>query len=139
MSDLAEIAVLYDPEEAHVACGFLQANGIDAVLGDAETLSTLPLHRIALGGFRIIAPANQAHAARILLSKVEDENKPRGYDIDGIRCRLCGSDRFTRIKPWFLPSILLFLFGAPIWWNSRRLRCSRCGAIEEINAAETVQ
>lgn len=139
MPNLEHIATVYDPEEAHVACGFLNANGIDAILGDAATLSALPFHRIALGGHRILAPSSQAHAARMLMATVDGGDKAGGYEFDGLQCGNCGGDRFTRVKPWALPALLLFLFGTPLWWNSRRLRCTECGAIKEANAAEKAQ
>jgi hypothetical protein len=137
MPELVTVATIYDPEEAHVACGFLRANGVDALLGEAQTLSTLPLHRIALGGYRILAPSNQAHAARMLLASVDEGRQQTGYAFDGALCEQCGGARFTRVKPWLLPTFLFVAFGMAAWWNSRRLRCTQCGAVTSAPSTES--
>lgn len=138
MSELVSIATFHDSGEAHVACGFLNANGIDAILADSETLSNLPFHQIALGGYRMLVPREQAHVARTLLNAVQSEEAPEGgHHIDEIRCTQCGGKSFIREKRKILPSLLLFFIGAPAHLNSKRLRCTNCGAITEQQAEQT--
>ncbi|HOP19274.1 MAG TPA: DUF2007 domain-containing protein [Amphiplicatus sp.] len=137
MTDLQRVASFYDPEEAHVACGFLNANGIDATVFDADTLTALPSYRVALGGIRIVAPAEQVEDARNLLEMIQGgEAKRKGYKIEGVRCPACGNTEFTRVKPWFFPFLIYFSTGVPIWWNSKRLRCTNCGAITDQQAEQ---
>ena len=137
MSELVSIATFHDSSEAHVACGFLNANGVDAILGDAETLSNLPLHQIALGGYRMLVPREQAHVARTLLRSVESEGqKEAGYKVEGIRCTRCGGEKFIWEKLKIIPSLLLLFVGAPAHLNSKRLRCTNCGAITDQQAEQ---
>lgn len=137
MSDLIAVAAFHDPEEAVVAYSFLRANGVEAELADTATLAALPTHRVALGGQRVMVPAASLAIARRLLAEVREDSVPAGYEVDDMRCPKCGGDRFTRVKPWLLPAVLLWLTGAPWRWNAPRLRCTVCGTIRDAEEAET--
>ena len=119
---MKEIATYFDPEEAHIARGFLQANGFDARLADSHTLAAIPLDRIALGGYRLMVPQEQAYQAELLLRSVAEEHQDRS------RCPACDSPRIARgrkrvqtlLHSWIL-SILPFSGATKIVY------CRDCG------------
>ena len=55
---------------ARVIVSFLQANGVDALLLDAEMATTAP---IVGGGVRIAVPDDEENQAKRLLAEVEKE------------------------------------------------------------------
>ncbi len=57
--------------QAHVAAGRLQAEGLDAVIADANHAAADWLVMQALGGVKIRIPAEQYDAARAVLARVE--------------------------------------------------------------------
>jgi len=123
MTGLREVATFYDPEEAHVATGFLQASGFTAILADAGMLMQSPMDRIALGGFRVMAPASQAHEAQQLLQSVRSTPNQAAPP-----CPNCGKADYRRVKSLWFPAAFFFLMGAivPFAMNSRYLECRNC-------------
>lgn len=71
MSALDEIARFATMTEATVAQSFLRAHGIEAVLAEANIYGALPV-RLSRGGFRVMAPRPQVHAARTLLAEIRE-------------------------------------------------------------------
>ncbi len=71
MGNLVEIAAFFDPEEAYCARGYLQSYGVDAILQNEHHLATAPWLRVALGGYRLMAPSEQVREAQELLEKVQ--------------------------------------------------------------------
>jgi hypothetical protein len=68
--NLVAVAHFTDLNEAHIACGFLKANGIAAVLHDTNLVSIgLPAAQ-DIGGIKLMAPEDESHAARLLLQDV---------------------------------------------------------------------
>jgi hypothetical protein len=68
--DLVAVAHFTDLNEAHIACGFLRANGIAAVLHDTNLVSIgLPAAQ-DIGGIKLMAPEDESPAARQLLQEV---------------------------------------------------------------------
>jgi hypothetical protein len=51
--------------------GCLEAEGIPASLGDAQTIQTDTLLTVALGGIRVMVPASFADAARLTVGAFE--------------------------------------------------------------------
>ncbi len=123
MSGLREIATFYDPEEAYIALGYLHTYGYDAILPDHMMLTVSPDHRIALGGFRILAPNHQAEAARACIGQAR-----RQPNRIAPPCPTCNGSDYRRIKAWWFPAIFFFLMGAivPFATNSGYLECRNC-------------
>jgi hypothetical protein len=62
--DLVTVTRVFNSLEAEMLRGCLQAEGIPATLGDAQTIQTDTLLTVALGGIRVMVPASFAEAAR---------------------------------------------------------------------------
>ena len=62
--DLVTVTRVFNSLEAEMLRGCLQAEGIPATLGDAQTVQTDTLLTVALGGIRVMVPATFAAAAR---------------------------------------------------------------------------
>ena len=62
--DLVTVTRVFNSLEAEMLRGCLEAEGIPATLGDAQTVQTDTLLTVALGGIRVMVPASFADAAR---------------------------------------------------------------------------
>ena len=62
--DFVTVTRVFNSLEAEMLRGCLQAEGIPATLGDAQTIQTDTLLTVALGGIRVMVPASFADAAR---------------------------------------------------------------------------
>ena len=62
--DLVTVTRVFNSLEAEMLRGCLEAEGIPATLGDAQTIQTDTLLTVALGGIRVMVPASFADAAR---------------------------------------------------------------------------
>jgi len=123
MTGMREIATFYDPEEAHVAAGFLRAHGYDPLLADEHMLMVSPTHRVALGGFRMMIAAHMHEEAKAVLENVRHQpNQPSST------CPTCGGADYRRVKSWWFPAIFFFTLGAvvPFAKNSHYLECRQC-------------
>jgi hypothetical protein len=79
MSTLEEVARFPTMSEASVAQSFLRAHGIEAVLAEANMYGALPI-RLSRGGFRIMAPRQEVHAARTLLADIQGQENQHDDD-----------------------------------------------------------
>jgi hypothetical protein len=77
---LGVVAVFSSLVEARIACGALQAAGVDAKLFDDHFGSVMWLDQTAIGGFRIVAPADDVQAARVFLREARSASRPRRRD-----------------------------------------------------------
>jgi hypothetical protein len=67
---LVPVAHFTDWNEAHIACGFLKANGLGAVLHDTNLASMgIPVAQ-GVGGIRLMVPDYEAKEAALLLQDV---------------------------------------------------------------------
>jgi hypothetical protein len=62
--DLVTVTRVFNSLEAEMLRGCLEAEGIPATLGDAQTIQTDTLLTVALGGIRVMVPTVFADAAR---------------------------------------------------------------------------
>ena len=69
--DLVTVTRVFNSLEAEMLRGCLEAEGIPATLGDAQTIQTDTLLTVALGGIRVMVPASFAEAARQTVSAFE--------------------------------------------------------------------
>lgn len=69
--ELVTVTRVFNSLEAEMLRGCLQAEGIPATLGDAQTIQTDTLLTIALGGIRVMVPAPFAEAARSTVDQFE--------------------------------------------------------------------
>jgi hypothetical protein len=69
--ELVTVTRVFNSLEAEMLRGCLEAEGIPATLGDAQTIQTDTLLTIALGGIRVMVPATFADAARATVKAFE--------------------------------------------------------------------
>ncbi|WP_221441893.1 DUF2007 domain-containing protein [Luteimonas sp. MC1825] len=127
------VASYSDPLEAHLACGLLQAEGLDARLDDTGTAIANWEWRLAIGGMRLRVPDAQAiHARRVLaeldagayaLDTAEDEATDAA-EAAADDARLLPPDRESVSSR--LAWAALMLLGLPLPWRRRR------GAADEV-------
>ncbi|MFL6633620.1 MAG: putative signal transducing protein [Massilia sp.] len=80
--DLVEVARYLIPLEANLVQGCLVASGIPAVLADAHLVQTDMLLAPALGGVRILVPADHLQQARAVLEAFARGEFELGEDAD---------------------------------------------------------
>jgi hypothetical protein len=69
--DLVLIARFFTPVEAQMLQSRLQAEGVPAVVADAQTVGVNPLLTMALGGVRVLVPESDFERAREIVSAIE--------------------------------------------------------------------
>ncbi len=68
--ELVSVAQFSDWSEAHIACGFLKANGLHAVLHDINLVAIgLPVAQ-GVSGIKLMVPEREAREATSLLQEV---------------------------------------------------------------------
>jgi len=80
--DLVEVARYLIPLEANLVQGCLVASGIPAVLADAHLVQTDMLLAPALGGVRILVPADHLQQAQAVLEAFARGEFELGEDAD---------------------------------------------------------
>jgi hypothetical protein len=77
--DLVLIARVFTPIEAHMLQSRLQAEGVPAVVADAQVVGVNPLLTMAVGGVRVLVQESDLERAREIVTAIE-----RGdYALDG--------------------------------------------------------
>jgi len=114
--------------EAHICKGRLEAEGIDAVLRDYNTIDSNPLLSQAIGGVKLFVPADDAERAREILASIPDFS----LDDNGglLKCPNCGAsevEMMTSVKDEksFLSFLPTLLFGT-LPFVKYRYRCRNC-------------
>ena len=111
------VARFADPLEAHIVCGRLRAEGIDAHVADAHMGLANWEWRLAVGGTRVLVDEREADRARIIVRALD----AGAYALD------------TEAEPALQPPsreswssrlawIALMLFGVPLPWRRRPSR-----------------
>lgn len=105
------VASYLDPIEAHIVCGRLQAEGIDAIVSDDQTNLANWEWRQAIGGTRVRVAEDQVEAARALIADLD-----RG--AFSLEPDAAGQPPPYR-ETWSSRLALLFglLFGVPLPWR----------------------
>ncbi|MFZ0124881.1 MAG: DUF2007 domain-containing protein [Xanthobacteraceae bacterium] len=65
--DLIMVARLFDPTEAEMLRGRLEAEGVPAIVADTHTARVIPLYQVAIGGVRVLVPEAYLEKAREVL------------------------------------------------------------------------
>lgn len=138
MSSPAIVARFIDWNEAHMARGLLESNGIACRLGDNNTVAADWGYALAIGGIKLLVlDLTDAPEALRLLDDVRRGELRRGlqqFDAAGLdeaddaeRCPSCRSaDIFRARSP--LSAVITALFSAPMLLPSRQRHCRACGA-----------
>ena len=90
--DLVTVTRVFNSLEAEMLRGCLEAEGIPATLGDAQTIQTDTLLTVALGGIRVMVPAPFADAARqtveafergaLAIDELPDDAEPAAPEVE---------------------------------------------------------
>lgn len=120
---LVTIAYYYDNPSAAVACSVLNHAGIPAFVFDRHFAHMYVSRIVALGGIRVMVPAEHAAEANALLD-VPDDLSPNG---DGEDCPECGAGSAFRPASIFF-GLLVLLVKQELFliWGRRRI-CRACG------------
>lgn len=114
-SMFATIARYTDPIEAHIACGRLRAEGIDAHVADDQIAVANWEWRLAVGGTRVRVPEAQATRARDVLHELDAGGYALDADPAGTLETPERESPSSRIA-W----VALMVFGIPLPWRRRR-------------------
>jgi hypothetical protein len=81
-NDYLMVARCLVPTQAHVVKGCLQAAGIDAIVADDQHVQADFLLAAAIGGARVLVPAQQLVQAREVLAAYERGDLALAEDVD---------------------------------------------------------
>ncbi|PBJ84349.1 hypothetical protein CMZ84_07990 [Lysobacteraceae bacterium NML93-0399] len=113
------VARYADPIEAQIACGLLQAEGIDVHVGDAHMALANWEWRLAIGGVKLHVPDQQLEPARELIRRLDAGEFALADDDD------VASDEPSAPPPREslssrLAWIALMVFSIPLPWRRKR-------------------
>lgn len=113
----ATVARYHDPIEAHIACGRLRAEGIDAHVADDHLGLANWEWRLALGGTRLRVPEADAQRARRVLHELDAGGYALEEEVDpDAALRAPARESLSSRIAW----IALMLFSVPVPWRRRR-------------------
>ncbi|MCR6664242.1 MAG: DUF2007 domain-containing protein [Luteimonas sp.] len=112
------VASYTDPLEAQIARGLLQAEGIDAHLGDEHAALANWEWRLAIGGAKLRVPAGQVEQARAILQAIEAGHYAIDDDGEPAAPGLHAPDRETGTSR--LAWVVSMLLGIPLPWRRRK-------------------
>jgi len=132
------VAAFPDPAHAHIARGFLEAEGIDSEIADEHVVGIHWLYSNAIGGVKLLVPETDVARARELLggrSEVSPEESVefRAIAGSGDPCPSCGSEDVApshlaeRTKALALLGILPAMLAVPFVLWSNEWHCRDCG------------
>lgn len=110
------VARYADPIEAQIACGLLQAEGIDVHLGDAHTALANWEWRLAIGGVKLHVRDEQLAQAREVIRRLdagEFQLPPDDDDADDARAPPPPRESMSSRLAW----VGLMLFSIPLPWR----------------------
>jgi DNA-directed RNA polymerase subunit M/transcription elongation factor TFIIS len=128
--NLVTVAAFSYPYEAELACGRLEAEGIEAVIADENMVSMNWLYSNAIGGVRLQVAESDAPRAREILETTSAEDHPPASE-ENVRCPACGSKETTYIdlSNKRLTYLSWLLLGIPLLRLRKRMKCNSCGHI----------
>lgn len=110
------IASYHDPIEAHIACGRLRAEGIDAHVADDQMAVANWEWRLAVGGTRVRVADEDAERARRVLRELDAGGFALDPDpVDDHALQLPERESLSSRIAW----VALMLFNIPLPWRRR--------------------
>lgn len=112
------VASFHDPIEAHIACGRLRAEGIEAHVADDQLAVANWEWRLAVGGTRLRVAEDDAERARCVLRELD----AGGYSLDADGdARTDPALRAPPLESWSsrIAWAALMLFNVPLPWRRR--------------------
>ncbi len=118
------VARYHDPIEAHIACGRLCAEGIDAHVADDQLGLVNWEWRLAVGGTRVRVPDADAERARRVLSELESGGYALEQETEDATLSAPSRESLSSRIAW----VALMLFNIPLPWRRR----SNDDAVREV-------
>jgi hypothetical protein len=109
---LRTIARYPDPIEAHIVCGRLRAEGIEAQVADDQMNLANWEWRQALGGTRILVLEDDAARARALIAEIDGG----AFTLEDAPAPVADHETPSSRVAW----VFAILFGIPLPWRRRR-------------------
>lgn len=126
--------------EAHIAKGYLEANGIDTIIQDEMTAQINSFYSNAIGGVKLLVSVENYEAGIELLKEggyINDPEAKDSFKVENVKvtdetnkrcCPFCGSANIStnkKLSVFMIP--LYFILGAllPVFRRSRK--CFDCG------------
>lgn len=110
------IARFHDPIEAHIACGRLCAEGIDAHVADDQLGLANWEWRLAVGGIRLRVADADAERARDVLRELEAGDYALEPQADDTALSTPARESWSSRIAW----VALMVFNLPLPWKRRR-------------------
>ena len=109
---LRTIARYPDPIEAHIVCGRLRAEGIDAQVADDQMNLANWEWRQALGGTRILVMEDDAMRARALIAEIDGG----AFTLEDAPAPVADHETPSSRVAW----VFAIMLGIPLPWRRRR-------------------
>lgn len=109
------VARFPDPLEAHIACGRLRAEGIDAHVADAHMGLANWEWRLAVGGTRVLVDEADAERARAVVRDLDAGRYALGAAPTDDPLQAPSRESWSSRLAW----IALMLFGLPLPWRRK--------------------
>lgn len=109
------VASFHDPLEAHIACGRLRAEGIDAHVADDQLAVANWEWRLTLGGTRVRVADADAERARRVLRELDAGGYALDSDTTDATLQTPDRESWSSRIAW----IALMLFNLPLPWRRR--------------------
>lgn len=126
--DLLLVRTFVSVTDAHVARSVLDAAGIPTHLADDNIVAAVWTYSNAVGGVKLLAPADRWEEASVLLDTPPQHPGEAHDDPSDDACLRCGGSSFaaaTRGRRW--AALTWLVAGLPLVPVRRVLLCRRCG------------
>jgi hypothetical protein len=132
------VAAFSDSAHAHIARGFLEAEGIESEIADEHVVGVHWLYSNAIGGVKLLVPETDVARALELLGRRSEVSPEESVEFravagSGDQCPSCDSEDVVpshlaeRIKALTLLGILPTVLAVPFVLWSNEWRCKECG------------
>ena len=124
-NEIVTVASYTDAVQANLAKGRLEVEGVESVLGDEHHVWANWVYSQALGGVKVKVRAEDAEAARAILSDLDSGAFSLAAEEEA--CAKCGGTEFET-QDFFRKIALLavFVISVPLPWR-QRTKCKTCG------------
>lgn len=134
MNDWTIVITFIYPHEAHLAKGFLEAEGFEVMIKDELTAQVNNFYSTAIGGVKLLVPEADAKRAYDTLKEAgyikEKENEKILETFSGEcarKCPYCQSEEIIKKKaPGYVVLFSILLLGLPLPFLKKNYFCFDC-------------
>jgi DNA-directed RNA polymerase subunit M/transcription elongation factor TFIIS len=124
--NLILVKTFSSPIDANISLGFLQANGIEGILFDENTIYANPLYATAIGGVKLLVRESDYEAALEIFNEIRNDSE---NEKEKLECPKCSSKEVVlKYKQnWTALLIMLLSFSfTPNTGNTIKYKCKKC-------------